>query len=58
MYKINKKKCVGCQACLAVCPDGVKIGKDGKAEIVNQKKLEDYGGKDICPLGAIEKTKE
>ncbi|HHD92118.1 MAG TPA: hypothetical protein ENL06_00655 [Candidatus Portnoybacteria bacterium] len=56
MYKINKQKCSGCQVCLQNCPDAIKIGADGKAEIVDQEKIEQCGGASVCPFGAIEKT--
>jgi len=56
MYKVNKEKCVGCQSCVQACPEAIKIGEDGKAEIIDQEKLEKCGGESICPLGAIEKT--
>jgi len=57
-YKINKEKCVGCQVCFQACPEAVKIGDDGKAEIINQEKLEKCGGKKVCPFEVIEKTEE
>jgi len=55
MFRVNKEKCIGCRACIANCPGATKIGKDGKAEIINQEKLKECGGESICPLGAIEK---
>jgi len=53
-YKINKQKCVDCQVCLQACPGAIKIDEEGKAEIIDQEKLEQCGGEDICPNGAIE----
>ncbi len=61
MYKVNKVNCTGCQVCVQTCPGATKIGTDGKAEVVDQKKLEACGGEKVCPFGAIEKidgTKE
>ena len=55
MYKINKEKCTGCGVCVQTCPQATKIGSDGKAEIVNQGKLEQCGGEIVCPFEAIEK---
>jgi ferredoxin len=55
MYQINEQKCLGCQACVRTCPEAIKIGKDGKAAIIDQKKLEQCGGESICPMGAIKK---
>jgi len=53
-YKINKEKCQGCGSCQAICPQGIKLGEDGKAEIIDQEKLKECGGKEVCPFGAIE----
>ena len=55
-YKINKQKCTGCQVCIANCPGATKIGTDGRAEVIDQEKLEQCGGESICPAGAIEET--
>ncbi len=54
-YKINKQKCTGCQACVSKCFGATKIAEDSKAIIINQEKLEQCGGKSICPFGAIER---
>ena len=58
LYRINKQKCLGikdCGICQRTCPGTTKEGEDGKAEIVDQKKLEECGGEQVCPMGAIEK---
>jgi ferredoxin len=57
-YKVDKEKCIGCQACITNCPGATKIGEDGKAEVVDQEKLEKCGGEGICPVRAIEKINE
>jgi ferredoxin len=54
-YKINKEKCIGCGLCVSECPGGTELEKDGKARIVDQKKLESCGGEKLCPYQAIEK---
>lgn len=56
MFKVNKEKCVGCQACLTNCPGATKMNEGGKAEIIDQEKLEQCGGERVCPIEAIEKT--
>ncbi|KPJ57034.1 hypothetical protein AMJ49_02645 [Parcubacteria bacterium DG_74_2] len=55
MFRINKQKCMGCGICVNNCPGATQIGSDGKAEIVNQGRLEKCGGESVCPMGAIEK---
>ncbi len=57
-YRVNKGKCIGCGACIARCPGATRIGKDGKAEIVDQRKLEACGGENVCPFGAIERVQK
>ena len=57
-FKVNKEKCIGCQVCIANCPGATKIGEDGKAEVIDEEKLEKCEGENVCPVGAIEKVKE
>jgi len=35
-----------------------KKERDGKAEVVDQEKLEQCGGESVCPFGAIEKVSD
>ena len=58
MFKVNKQKCVGCQVCLQNCPGATKMSEDGKAKIIDQEKLKQCGGENVCPIGAIEKINE
>jgi len=53
-YKVNKEKCISCGTCVAICPDGAELKEDNKAEIIDSKELEKCGGKNICPMDAIE----
>ena len=54
-FKVDKSICVGCGACVQVCPyDAIKIDKDGKS-IIDQKKCKKCGlCKEICPMNAIQ----
>jgi len=54
-YKINKEKCIGCQACVVACPQAFKMGEDGKAEVTNQEEAEKCKAENLCPVNAIEK---
>ena len=53
-YKVNKSKCLGCGSCTLSCPEGMEMDTDGKALVVSSAKVEECGGTDICPYGAIE----
>jgi len=53
-YKVNKEKCISCGICFAICPEGMELEENGKAKVVSSEKLEKCGGKDICPMKAIE----
>lgn len=56
MYTVNKDKCIGCGICEANCPEGVKLNEEAKAEIINQEKVKECGGKDLCPYDAFEEN--
>ena len=51
MVSVDKEKCIGCGACVAVCPEGFEM-KDGKAKVNGdaQCSKEAEAG---CPVGAI-----
>ncbi|MCK4634870.1 MAG: ferredoxin [Candidatus Aenigmarchaeota archaeon] len=52
---VNKEKCIGCGACVSVCPDVFEMSDDGKSEV--KKKECDLDcckeAKDVCPVDAI-----
>jgi len=57
MPKINvdKEKCIGCGACVSLCPRGFKL-VDGKAFAIKSdvKKITcEKEAADSCPVGAI-----
>ena len=51
--KVNKDKCLGCGACITMCPTKAIKFKDGKAEIDTDKCIKCGTCKDICPVNAI-----
>jgi len=57
-FKVNKEKCVGCGTCVQLSDGGTRLGKDMKAEVVDNEKVEKAGGESICPFKAIEKVIE
>jgi ferredoxin len=59
MTNVNKKKCIGCGACVATCPEVFELDDEGKAQVKTNKKdaklpciQEAIIG---CPVGAISK---
>ena len=53
-YKVNKDKCIGCGSCVLSCPEGNEMDVDNKAKVMSSAKVEECGGVDLCPYGAIE----
>ena len=51
--KVDREKCLGCGACISMCPVQAISFKDGKAEIDKKKCIKCGTCKDICPVGAI-----
>ena len=53
--KVNKSKCIGCGACVAICPEVFEL-KDGKSIVKNSKgcsKCDCEAAKSGCPVSAI-----
>lgn len=52
--KINKEKCIGCGACVSVCPDVFEL-RDGKAcaKISETDKKCTKEAVTVCPVNAI-----
>lgn len=56
MTTVNKKKCIGCGACVATCPEVFELDDDGKAQVKLDKKLSCVNEAiEDCPVGAISK---
>ncbi len=55
-YEVSKDKCIGCGSCALACPEGSEMQADGKAKIISSGKVEECGGAELCPYGAIEET--
>jgi len=49
--KVDKEKCIGCGACVAVCPEGFEI-KDGKSHVKKAASCAKEAAEN-CPVGAI-----
>lgn len=56
---VDKKKCIGCGSCNAICPKAFTM-KDGKAEPIN-KEVEtitcEKDAESACPVSAIKISK-
>lgn len=54
MVSVDQNKCIGCGACVAICPDMFEIGSNGKSHVKNPKaKCNVKEAVDGCPVGAI-----
>lgn len=56
---IDTDLCEGCESCVQICPDHIKMGNDGKAHVVSDNcdgcDCEEAAG--ICPVEAIKVEK-
>jgi len=56
MVSVDKNKCIGCGACVAICPDMFEIGPDGKSQVKDEKgKCNIDQVINVCPVQAISK---
>jgi len=53
--KVDKEKCIGCGACVSVCPKAFKL-EGGKAVVIKEDVKEitcENEAESMCPVGAI-----
>ena len=59
--KQDREKCIGCGACVAVCPDNWEMEEDGKSS-PKKTELEEVGcnkeAAGACPVSIIEVIEE
>ncbi|PLX27486.1 4Fe-4S ferredoxin [Candidatus Parcubacteria bacterium] len=51
--QVDLDKCIGCGACVAMCPAGFKLGANGKSEVIDPNSECAEKAKDACPVQAI-----
>lgn len=55
---IDKKKCISCGTCVAICPvEAISFDKDGKAVIDRKKCIRCGSCQASCPVEAIDLNK-
>ena len=52
MVKVNDS-CIGCGACVSICPNSFEMGDDGKAKGKESSECAE-AAKSACPVSAIE----
>ncbi|MDD2203021.1 MAG: ferredoxin [Bacilli bacterium] len=61
--KVNKDACIGCGACVSICPEVFVFNDEGYAEVIADNVKEEYEEKvteaiESCPTEAISEIKE
>lgn len=53
--KVDEEKCIGCGACVSVCPDVFEMGNNGKSHAKKEECELNCceEAKDVCPVDAI-----
>jgi len=51
--KVDQDTCIGCGACVAICPSGFELNAEGKSQVKDENA--DCAGKaaEACPVQAI-----
>lgn len=51
--KVDQERCIGCGACMGICPIGAIIMEEGKAKIDPEKCISCRSCEGVCPVEAI-----
>ena len=59
MIRVDKELCIGCGACVSVCPtNSLVLNEDGKCEINNESCIQCLACITTCPVEAISEGEE
>ena len=51
---VDQNTCIGCGACVSLCPNGFKLNDQGKSEPISQDNLDcAKNASESCPVQAI-----
>ncbi|MBT3355876.1 ferredoxin [bacterium] len=57
--EVNQDLCIGCQTCVANCPESFQTNDEGKSSPISQKEFPCTMKAAVgCPVGAISVTRE
>ncbi|MDD5032103.1 MAG: ferredoxin [Patescibacteria group bacterium] len=52
--KVNQELCIGCGACVSLCPDVFKMNDAGKSEVIGEENIDcAKNAAASCPVQAI-----
>ena len=56
---LDKNKCIGCGACVAIAPNNFEFDDDGLSNVIDQEASEEaIEASEVCPVMAIEILKD
>jgi ferredoxin len=60
MVKVEKEKCIGCGACVAIAPDTFEFDENGLSQVIDGAAPSEAATEAIgsCPVGAIVEAAE
>ncbi|RLC37968.1 ferredoxin [Candidatus Falkowbacteria bacterium] len=51
---VDQNTCIGCGACVSLCPNGFKLNDQGKSETINQGDIDcAKNAAESCPVQSI-----
>jgi ferredoxin len=54
MITLDREGCIGCGACVSLCPHNFNLDDDGKASVISQEIIDcTQEASDSCPVNVI-----